>query len=158
MGGDSQKEGGTAFNFEGTENENSLVLGGICNSRTDHIVRKRHLCLQAFPDPGLWIPPGLTWPLALPLLEHHADFSLTRLWMMENKTGSVHLWIPSQAQLLAWSRCSINTPRINVQISNIWHLDPSLSQDLQTQTIGPQRQSPPALPDTQAPTAAGGLP
>ena len=31
----AKKRGGTAFNFEGTENENSLVLGGIYNSRTD---------------------------------------------------------------------------------------------------------------------------
>ena len=29
------KRGGAAFNFEGTENENSLMLGEICNSRTD---------------------------------------------------------------------------------------------------------------------------
>lgn len=31
----AKKRGGAAFNFEGTENENSLMLGEICNSRTD---------------------------------------------------------------------------------------------------------------------------
>ena len=34
--------------------EESVTAGQTC------IVRKRHLCLEAFPAPGLWILPGFT--------------------------------------------------------------------------------------------------
>lgn len=93
------KREGLAFDVEGTISENALKWGGICNCKTSvagacwvdiTFTWKPFQILDYGPSLDLCNP--YTYPSSANFNSLNIWISLSRLWIMENKTGSVHLW------------------------------------------------------------------